>query len=107
MSYTIYAMQLKVMINSSCRRDEAECLCMAIFPEVTYQHETLQLLIDGQWVRSRSDNYLPVMNPATGTLMSRVPFALKEEVDSAVATSHRAFENWREVPLPESVQYLF
>lgn len=87
--------------------DEAECLCMAILSEVTYQHETLQLLIDGQWVRSRSDKYLPVMNPATGTLMSRVPFALKEEADSAVASSHRAFEKWREVPLPERVQYLF
>ena len=80
---------------------------LAVLSEVPYNSEVLRLLIDGKWVNSESDESLPVMNPATARRISKVPFATKEEVDMAVLSSQSAFEKWRDVPLPERVQYLF
>ena len=80
---------------------------MAILSEIPYAPDTLKLLIDGKWVGSESDQSLPVMNPATGRQICTVPFATKEEVERAVVSSQNAFEKWRNVPLPERVQYLF
>jgi len=47
------------------------------------------------------------MNPATGEVISKVPFAAEAEVDRAVVSSELAFEKWRNVPISERVQYLF
>jgi malonate-semialdehyde dehydrogenase (acetylating)/methylmalonate-semialdehyde dehydrogenase len=80
---------------------------MAILAEVPYKSARLELLIDGEWMKSGSEESLPVMNPATGKQISTVPFALKEEVNRAVLASQAAFEKWKEVPLSERVQYLF
>jgi malonate-semialdehyde dehydrogenase (acetylating)/methylmalonate-semialdehyde dehydrogenase len=79
---------------------------MALLSEVTY-NPGKPLLIDGHWIESRTEEYLPVMNPATGKQTSRVPVSLKEEVDNAVVSSENAFEKWREVPVSERMQYLF
>lgn len=80
---------------------------MALLSEVPYKQDSLELLIDGQWVKSQSETYLPVMNPATDRTITRVPFALTEEVDRAVVSSQNAFERWKDLPISERVQYLF
>lgn len=80
---------------------------MTILSEVPYRPDSLPLLIDGQWMTSESEAFLPVMNPATGEMLSKVPFGLKEEVDRAAISSQNAFQKWKEVPLSERVQYLF
>ena len=68
---------------------------------------SLKLLVAGQWASSKSDAFLPVMNPGTGREICKVPLALKEEVDGAVTSAQDAFEKWKEVPLPDRMQYLF
>lgn len=78
-----------------------------VLSEIQYKPETLGLLIDGRWVKSKSEALLSAMNPATGTRISTVPLALKEEVDEAVTSCHYAFEKWRDVPISDRVQYLF
>jgi len=80
---------------------------MQALTEVSYKRENLPLLIDGQWIESSSSELFPVMNPATGKVMCKVPFATEAEVDRAVVSSQLAFEKWREVPISERVQYLF
>jgi len=80
---------------------------MTLLSEIAYKPNALQLLIDSQWRPSKSQELLPVINPATGKRITTVPMALKEEVDEAVTSSQNAFEKWKEVPLPERVQYLF
>jgi malonate-semialdehyde dehydrogenase (acetylating)/methylmalonate-semialdehyde dehydrogenase len=80
---------------------------MQVLSEVAYKPETLPMLIDGKWTRSRSEQNIPVMNPATGLQVSRVPLALSEEIDEAVNSSNNAFEKWRNIPIPDRVQYLF
>jgi malonate-semialdehyde dehydrogenase (acetylating)/methylmalonate-semialdehyde dehydrogenase len=80
---------------------------MGVLSEIAYTPSNLKLLVDGRWTESRSVESLPVMNPATGVQISRVPLALKEEIESAIVSSHSAFGKWKEVPVPERVQLLF
>jgi malonate-semialdehyde dehydrogenase (acetylating)/methylmalonate-semialdehyde dehydrogenase len=80
---------------------------MTLLPEVQYRPDTLKLLIDGVWVPSRSTQIQPITNPATGSVICKVPFALKDEVDRAVESSQSAFEKWKDIPLTDRVQYLF
>jgi len=80
---------------------------MGILSEVAYTPSRLQLLVDGHWVDSKSAEYLPVMNPATGNQISTVPFALKEEVDDAAVSCQNAFEKWKNLAISERMQCLF
>lgn len=50
---------------------------------------------------------MTVMNPARGEVLSKVPFALKEEVDRAAVSCQNSFQKWKEMPLTERLQYLF
>jgi len=80
---------------------------MSVLDEISLPATPLKLLIDGKWTSSQSEAMLPVMNPGTGREICKVPLALKEEVNEAIVSSQRAFERWKEVPLPERMQYLF
>ena len=80
---------------------------MTILSEVPYRPDKLQLLIDGQWITSSSIEELPVLNPATGEILSQVPLTPKDEVERAVVSAQAAFERWKELPIPERAQYLF
>ena len=39
------------------------------------------------------------MNPATGEQLSAMPFETPEQLDTALAGNHAAFNVWRNVPL--------
>jgi malonate-semialdehyde dehydrogenase (acetylating)/methylmalonate-semialdehyde dehydrogenase len=67
----------------------------------------LQLLIDGVWKESGTHEFRDAFNPATGEVIGKVPFALREEVDLAAEAAQRAFEKWRYVPIIERIKYLF
>ena len=60
---------------------------------------TVKLLIDGQFVESRTDQWREVVNPATQEVLARVPFATLDEVDAAVAAAKAAFRTWRKTPI--------
>ncbi|MDR5824778.1 CoA-acylating methylmalonate-semialdehyde dehydrogenase [Caballeronia sp. LZ043] len=60
---------------------------------------TAKLLIDGQFVESKSAEWRDIVNPATQDVVGRVPFATMDEVDAAVAAAHKAFQTWRTTPL--------
>ena len=75
--------------------------------EVNYRPDTLRLLINGEWSESESNEFLPVFNPATGEVISKVPLASKGELDRAVESALEAFDKWKNVPVPDRVQYLF
>ena len=63
--------------------------------------------IGGSYQRSAAPETLPVMNPATGEPLSRVPLSGAAEVGQAVASARRAFADWRETPPTDRVQPLF
>ena len=60
---------------------------------------TVKLLIDGAFVESKTSRWRDVVDPATQTVLARVPFATADEVDAAVAAAQRAFRTWRKTPI--------
>lgn len=67
----------------------------------------VQNYIDGSWYPSEATEYLPVFNPATAETLGQVPLSPKSEVDLAAGAALRAGRDWRRVPPPERIQYLF
>ncbi|WP_114240722.1 CoA-acylating methylmalonate-semialdehyde dehydrogenase [Dyella sp. C9] len=60
---------------------------------------TVKLLIDGEFVESKSREWRDVVNPATQAVLARVPFATRDEVDAAVSAAKQAFKTWRKTPI--------
>ena len=69
---------------------------MAILEEPIKEVTTLQNYIDGEWVESKSDQVLDIVNPATQKVISKVPMSTTEEVNEAVRAAKEAFPEWRE-----------
>ena len=59
----------------------------------------MPLLIDGAWIESQTTDWRDVINPATGEVLARVPFATAGEVDAAVKAAKTAFVTWRKTPI--------
>ena len=66
---------------------------------VTTDVATVKLLIDGEFVASKTNEWRDVINPATQAVLARVPFATTNEVDAAVAAAEAAFKSWRKTPI--------
>ncbi len=60
---------------------------------------TVKLLIDGQFVESKTTEWKDVVNPATQQVLARVPFATPAELDAAVASAARAYRSWKNTPV--------
>ena len=64
-------------------------------------------LIDGQMVESTSGRTSPVFNPATGQQTGELALASVDEVDAAVASAQRAFEEWRSFSIARRTKLMF
>jgi malonate-semialdehyde dehydrogenase (acetylating)/methylmalonate-semialdehyde dehydrogenase len=69
--------------------------------------EKLNNFIDGTWVASEASQILEIHNPATAEVLATVPLSPAEEVDRAAKMAAAAFREWRRVPAPSRIQYLF
>lgn len=67
----------------------------------------LKNFINGEWVESKTTKYEEVYNPATKEVIGQVPLSTKEEVDEAVEVAKKAFEEWKNVPVPRRARILF
>ena len=56
---------------------------------------TVKLLINGEFVESKTSEWRNVINPATQEVLARVPFATDDEIEAAVASAKEAFKTWR------------
>jgi malonate-semialdehyde dehydrogenase (acetylating)/methylmalonate-semialdehyde dehydrogenase len=68
---------------------------------------TLQNFVGGRWVDAAAATWGEVRNPATDTLLARVPLGGPEEVDRAVRAAARAYPAWRATPPVQRVRPLF
>ena len=59
----------------------------------------IPLLINGQWVPSRTSQWREVVNPATQQVLAHVPLATREEVQQAISAALQAFTSWRHTPI--------
>lgn len=59
----------------------------------------IPLLINGEFVQSKTTEWRDVINPATQEVIAKVPMATQEELDAAVAAAKEAFKTWRYTPI--------
>ena len=59
----------------------------------------VKLLINGEFVDSKSNEWRDVVNPATQEVLAHVPFATAEEVNEAIRAAHAAFATWKSTPI--------
>ncbi|MBV5294981.1 MAG: CoA-acylating methylmalonate-semialdehyde dehydrogenase [Curvibacter lanceolatus] len=60
---------------------------------------TVKLLINGEFVESKTTQWRNVVNPATQEVLARVPFATPDEINAAVASAKTAFKTWRKTAI--------
>lgn len=68
---------------------------------------TVASYIAGQWVAPKSVAPQPVINPADGSAIAMLPYASAADVDRAAQVAHKAFLEWRDVPVVDRVQPLY
>ncbi|MFJ5772150.1 CoA-acylating methylmalonate-semialdehyde dehydrogenase [Psychrobacillus sp. NPDC093180] len=71
------------------------------------EKKTLTNFINGQWVKSTTDKYEEVPNPATGEILAEVPISTKEDLDNAVRAAKKAFAKWKKTAVPQRSRILF
>ncbi|MDG1731368.1 MAG: CoA-acylating methylmalonate-semialdehyde dehydrogenase [Thalassotalea sp.] len=66
----------------------------------------IPLLINGEKIRSKTDTWLDVLNPATQEVVARVPMATIEEVDAAIASAAQAFKTWSKTSITKRMRIM-
>ena len=61
--------------------------------------ESVKLLINGNFVDSKTTEWHDVINPATQEVLAQVPFATDAEIEAAIASAKTAFKTWKNTPL--------
>jgi succinate-semialdehyde dehydrogenase/glutarate-semialdehyde dehydrogenase len=60
------------------------------------EYPSVAMYIEGEWAGGADGRGDDVVNPATGQVLGRVPFAEPEDVDRAIAAARAAFPGWRD-----------
>ncbi|XP_030022562.2 probable methylmalonate-semialdehyde dehydrogenase [acylating], mitochondrial [Manduca sexta] len=66
-----------------------------------------KLYIDGQYVDSKTSNWIELTNPATNEVIGRVPEATKEELNAALEAAKRAYKSWSQTTVMTRQQLMF
>lgn len=68
-------------------------------PQQSTGFTTAKLLINGEFVESKTSHWQDIVNPATQEVLGQVPFATPEEVNAAIAAAQNALASWRQTPI--------
>lgn len=63
--------------------------------------------INGEWVESKTTEFIDTVNPATGEVMGRVPLSTTAEVGEAARAANEAFWEWRTTPPVTRARYFY
>eukprot|EP01125_Pyxidicula_operculata_P006830 TRINITY_DN2346_c0_g1_i1.p1 TRINITY_DN2346_c0_g1~~TRINITY_DN2346_c0_g1_i1.p1 ORF type:complete len:524 (+),score=170.66 TRINITY_DN2346_c0_g1_i1:52-1623(+) len=63
--------------------------------------------INGQWVSSKTNKWIDLVQPASGQVIAKIPEATPEEFNSAVKAASDAFKEWKKVPVPARVRTMY
>jgi acyl-CoA reductase-like NAD-dependent aldehyde dehydrogenase len=66
-----------------------------------------QLYINGEWKKSKSDDWIEVQNPATEEVIARVPKGTKEDAKDALDAASDAQPAWEDLSPLQRSEYLF
>lgn len=65
-----------------------------------------EMYINGEFIENGNRKMLDIINPARETIISKVPFATKEDVDKAIDCAYEAQKSWAKLPAIERGKYL-
>jgi malonate-semialdehyde dehydrogenase (acetylating) / methylmalonate-semialdehyde dehydrogenase len=63
--------------------------------------------IGGEWTDTKAADWLNIINPASASVIGEVVMSPRELVAQAVETGHKAYLEWRRVPVTERIQFMF
>jgi len=68
-----------------------------------------ELLLDGEWIKSKSGEYLDSIDPASGQVISKIAAGNADDVDAAVSSARAAFNSgvWRGMVPAERAKILW
>lgn len=69
--------------------------------------KALRNYINGQWVESKGDAFMEVIDPASGLAISQVPAGCTQDIQDATNSAFEAWSSWRNTPATQRVQYLY
>lgn len=71
--------------------------------------KTHQNYIGGEWVAASSDETYETYDPGSTDRVvgPRYPLSTVEDADRAAEAAHRTFREWRDVPAPERMEYVY
>lgn len=61
--------------------------------------ERLKPYINGKFVESKTDRYMPIYNPSTGEQIAETPCCTEEGINAAIAAAKNAFPAWSNTPV--------
>ena len=67
----------------------------------------VNMLINGQFVDSKTSQWEKVPNPATQEVLATVPFSTSDEIEEAVAAAKEAFTTWKNTPISTRARLFF
>ncbi|KAG1657000.1 putative methylmalonate-semialdehyde dehydrogenase [acylating], mitochondrial [Nymphon striatum] len=68
---------------------------------------TTKMFINGQFVESKTTEWIDVHNPATNEVVTRVPKCTQDEMESAVTAAKTAYESWSDMSILSRQQIMF
>ena len=69
--------------------------------------ETVRNYVNGEWVESKTRDFLDIRNPASAEVIGRTPMSTAQEVDDAVKAAQKAYWDWRTTPPVTRSRYFF
>lgn len=81
-------------------------LAQSVLKSVEAETNGWQLTIDGQFTGAKSGETYETVNPADNQVITKVPYATREDVHQAVAAAKKAFPTWRDLHVDERAKYM-
>ena len=68
---------------------------------------TFAMYVNGEWILSKSQETIQVINPATERVFAKVPAASRGEVKEALDAAREAQPKWEDTPPVQRASFLF
>ncbi|KAI5466121.1 Aldehyde/histidinol dehydrogenase [Mariannaea sp. PMI_226] len=100
-------------IHATARQLQSEAGLASTATSYPTTHDKIQAVedtpyfIDNKFVKSSTDKYIDLHDPATNNLVTRVPQMTDAEMEAAVASAEKAFKTWSKTTVISRQQIMF
>ncbi|MGC1243745.1 MAG: CoA-acylating methylmalonate-semialdehyde dehydrogenase [Chryseosolibacter sp.] len=74
---------------------------------ITTKYPAVRNFVNGNFIEADSPDFIDVISPVDGSLLSTVPLASKDTLNKAVAAAKAAFPRWSATPVKERAQIFY